>query len=402
MKQSEFHYRDYFAFSSLGTFLQGRLKRWLILYCTMVMFIKVTEPVTSFVPLSLGSRNTSNIQSKVLKLSNSKIPFIVEQIGKQSQPSKADADEISNIVISVFFQEEAERLPQMRSKGSITKSLILAYLKNLQYGDVRGKKYMLGSGVNNSMFVARRVVPCLAADTTTYSNATVEIDTMSGYTLEGLMERSSMGNIKGKIYNKDNLPASSRGYGLGDILGFVDVTEKIFGLPSDVGQTIGNDATLLFRSPSEQTESSSMRNLRAVNGDKSFVPSKNVQSLRPVLTNLSVKPEARCSGVGTALVDACEYVVMESLEWSRNYYEMVLEVEEENVLAQKFYEKKGYIALFADPSSRRYDTSGLLLSNVRTTKICYRKDLTQKRATSDRSSIGLLFQKVKQALGILQ
>jgi len=389
----------------------------LTLLFTMVMFMKVPEPVASFVPLSstlkLGSRNTCNIKSKVAKLSNSKIPFIVEQIGKESQPSKSDANEISSIVISVFFQEEAERLPEKRSKGSITKSLILAYLKNLQYGDVRGKKFILGNGVNNSMFVARRLVPCLVDDTTTYSNDSIEIDTaMSGYTLEDLMERCSVGKMKGKIYNRDHLPASSGGYRFGDILGFVDVTEKIFGLPSDIDQTIGNDATFLFKSSLENSESSSIQNLRVVNGDRAFFTRKNIQSLRPVLTNLSVKPEARCSGVGTALVDVCEDVVMDSMEWSRIYSEMVLEVEEENVLAQKFYEKKGYIALFADPSSRRYDTSGLLLSNVRTTKICYRKDLTQKRASSaskdvysgvaDGSSIGVWFRKVKQVLGIVQ
>jgi ribosomal protein S18 acetylase RimI-like enzyme len=386
----------------------------------MAMFIALAAPVASFIPLSRtierGSRRSFYIQSSnTVKLFHSKIPFIVEQIGKQGQPSKSDADEISSIVISVFFQEEAERLPENRSKGSITKPLMLAYLKNLQYGDVRGKKFMLGSGVNNSMFVARRVVPCHVHESTTYPKDTTRINTMPGYTLDDLMERSSVGKTKGKIYNRDHLPDSSWGYRVEDILGFVDVTEKIFGLPSDVDEIIGNnDLKPSFESSSlKRTEFSSVRNLR-INGDKSFITTKNVQSLRPVLTNLSVKPEARCSGVGTALVDACEDVVMESLEWSRNYYEMVLEVEEENVLAQKFYEKKGYMALFSDPSSRRYDTSGLLLSNVRTTKICYRKDLTQKRAASatnqdsykdgDRSNIvGMWLHKVRQAFfGIAQ
>lgn len=388
---------------------------------TMFMVL-IPVPVASFVPLSCAierrsrtSSNNSQSTSAPVKLFNSKIPFIVEQIGKQSQPSKSDAGEISDIVISVFFQEEAERLPENRSMGSITKPLILAYLKNLQYGDVRGKKFMLGSGVNNSMFVARRVVPCLVDDALNDSNDPTGISKISGYTLDDLIEKSSIGKLKGKIYNRNHLPDAPWGYRLEEILGFVDVTEKIFGLPSDICAINGNnDQTEFFATSLERPEFSSARNLRISSGDdKAFTATKKLQSLRPVLTNLSVKPEARCSGVGTALVDACENVVMEPLEWNRNYYEMVLEVEEENILAQQFYEKKGYVALFSDPSSRRYDTSGLLLSNVRTTKICYRKDLTQKRAANaakdiydkdadNHSSIGLWFHKVRRALGILE
>lgn len=375
------------------------------------LFTDIQEPILSNVIQSSKNENKRN-------LNPSKIPFIIEQIGKSGQPSKSDADEISNIVISVFFQEEAERRPENRSMGSITKPLILAYLKNLQYGDVRGKKYMLGSGVNNSMFVARRVVPSNQRRSNDDSDGEGDkgVWRMSGNTLQDLEERSSIGKIKGKIYNIESLidsagtGAGAGEYELGDILGFVDVTEKIFGLPSDTKR--------LERSSSSDTmeESNTLsqrKNMDSSSGEESFIRSKKKQSLRPVLTNLSVKPEARCSGVGSALVNACEDVVMEASEWSRNYYEMVLEVEEENIAAQKFYEKKGYVALFADPSSRRYDTSGLLLNNVRTTKICYRKDLTLKKATGtgrantddnnkDRwgMGIGLWFDKVKQAIGI--
>jgi len=35
---------------------------------------------------------------------------------------------------------------------------------------------------------------------------------------------------------------------------------------------------------------------------------------------------------------------MVPLEWSRNYSDLVLEVEEENAAAQKFYEKREYKA----------------------------------------------------------
>ncbi len=88
---------------------------------------------------------------------------------------------------------------------------------------------------------------------------------------------------------------------------------------------------------------------------------------------------------------------------------MVLEVEEENEVAQSFYEKRGYVALYADPSSRRYDTSGVILRDVRTTKICYRKDLSlgsrNGSGSGGKSVVGGLFDlpffaKVKEVVGV--
>ena len=294
-----------------------------------------------------------------------RIPFVVQQL--IGQPSKSDCDSISSLVISVFFQEEAERLPERRSGGSITKPLILAYLKNLQYGDVKGKKFMLGNGINNSMFVARRIVPVVEEDEE--DGLSMGGSAWEGLSMEEMMDEDVGGAFGGMIYNQDLLPQSEMGYVTQDILGFVDVTEKNFGLAGmeDEGNTLkkendgkNDDVDMGESMPPTKRNSATKR------------------SLRPVLTNLSVKPEARCSGVGSALVDACESIVMD--KWSRKYFEMVLEVEEENEGAQGFYEKRGYVALFSDPTSRRYDTSGLLLNNVRTTKICYRKDLTLKRA----------------------
>lgn len=316
-------------------------------------------------------------------LKQTKIPFVVQQL--KNQPVKDDADQISSIVISVFFQEEAEMLPENRSMGSITKPLILAYLKNLQFGDVRGKKFMLGSGINNSMFVARRVIP---------ANEMSSDPSDTNLSLEELASISSIGSTQGNIYNKDQLSPSKMGYTAGDILGYVDVTEKNFGLPGD---TSSGDKTAVDNTDGETITS----------GENILFQGKSAKkSLRPVLTNLSVKQEARCSGVGSALVDACESVVMDTSEWSRSYYEMVLEVEDENEAAQTFYEKRAYTALYSDPSSRRYDTSGLLLSNVRTTKICYRKDLTKKGAArtlkggNGNGGVGIFFAKVRQVMGI--
>ena len=84
---------------------------------------------------SLQVPSNAKLQAKSVSTSSpAKLPFLIQQLGKDSQASKSDAEEISEIVISVFFEEEAEKSEENRSKGSITKPLILAYLKNLQYG----------------------------------------------------------------------------------------------------------------------------------------------------------------------------------------------------------------------------------------------------------------------------
>jgi len=280
---------------------------------------------------------------------------------------------------------------------------------------------MLGSGINNSMFVARRIIP-LTDDAIAMENALGSgssngsgngngngssngngKDGWEGLSMEELMDEEIGGAVGSKIYNKDLLPFSEMGYITQDVLGFVDVTEKNFGLAG-----IGMEEEEILHDDDDDddltTNAATGENLppRRRNSSKR-------RTLRPVLTNLSVKQEARCSGVGSALVDACENIVMDT--WSRKYFEMVLEVEEENEAAQGFYEKREYVALFADPTSRRYDTSGLLLNNVRTTKICYRKDLALKRAqqgsnnnrgrgTNNAFNPGMFFAKIREAIGL--
>lgn len=48
-------------------------------------------------------------------------------------------------------------------------------------------------------------------------------------------------------------------------------------------------------------------------------------------------------------------------------------VEEDNEAALAFYGGKGFKKLFVDKAARRYDTSGFLLQNVRTSKLTMRK-----------------------------
>ena len=174
------------------------------------------------------------------------------------------------------------------------------------------------------MFVAREVLPLSESST---------------FDEESQIDRKD-------VYNVKSLKGFSK-FKRGKILGFVDITEKNFGFGEEL-----------------ETELSGSSEITTV-------------TKRPVLTNLAVAAKARNSGVGSKLVEACEKAV---LAWrppmaSKEHSEIVLQVEETNANAQKFYEKRGYKVLFADPSCRRLDSSGILLQKVRTTKICFRKDL---------------------------
>lgn len=161
---------------------------------------------------------------------------------------------------------------------------------------------------------------------------------------------------KTKIYNAKYVDNSQDDdFVLGDVLGFVEVNEKRFRL-------------------GEQYEST---------GSFSEGDDEMLRDVRPFLSNLSVREDARKSGVGSALVDMCEDAIQ---KWPRQYSEIVLQVEDDNVLARKFYEKRGYTALFADPACRRFDTNGLLLRRVPTTKVAMRKLLGSSRRRQTLSS----------------
>lgn len=61
------------------------------------------------------------------------------------------------------------------------------------------------------------------------------------------------------------------------------------------------------------------------------------------------------------------------------YFQIVLQVEEDNPNAKRFYENRGYQVVFSDPTCRRFDASGVWVKKVRATKVCMRKDLAMKR-----------------------
>lgn len=290
------------------------------------------------------SRLSRSCQSSMRMISDSyidrrRIPFIVERLDGNISPE--DNSDISELVINVFFEEEAER--KIKSPSTPWKALQLAYLRNLHFGEVKSKKFVLDG--ENDMFIAREVIAAPSDDVNT-------VDLSQVFNLDSLIRTDS-----------------SSSFVRGNLLGFVDITEKRFGLPEE-GEEEEEDYQPLIGYDDETV---------IANGSSTPVRSKGAykRSLRAVLTNLAVLKEARFSGVGSQLVEACEKRV--SSNWTRRKNEVILEVEEDNTTAQRFYEKRGYDALFADPTSRRYDTSGFFLQSVRTTKICYRKSLEKSR-----------------------
>ena len=91
---------------------------------------------------------------------------------------------------------------------------------------------------------------------------------------------------------------------------------------------------------------------------------------------------ARRSGVGSKLLDAAESAVR---NWNAGHTEIVLQVEEDNTNAIQFYKRRGWDFVFADPTCRRYDTSGFFLRECRITKYAMikRLDAITPDATND-------------------
>jgi len=172
------------------------------------------------------------------------------------------------------------------------------------------------------MFVARRVLPVSEVGTKAALKRPIVLD------LDTIV----------------NLPYTSKeneDFVKDQVIGFVEVTEKQFGLGTQI--------------------------------------SEHKRDLRPVLTNLAVHPSFRKAGVGSQLLQACEVIV--SQQW-KDHDEIVLEVEDDNPKALAFYDKRGYEIVFEDPASRRYDVNGFFLQKKQCTKICMRKALGEERGGS--------------------
>lgn len=251
-----------------------------------------------------------------------RVPFIIQKLGRGK---KNEIKEITRLCIDVFFneQEEAEA-DKANNNGEANKkqtppwkSLQLAYLRNSQQGDILARNaFKKDSFVD--LIVARRVYP-VPTDTAAKING------------------NRIDPIDDQIYNADKLDdAGDNGYMTGEMIGYCEVTEKTFGLG---GTYEKRDAR---------------------------------KKPRPYLGNLSVVEYARQSGVGSKLLDACEEAVR---DWNAGHLEIVLQVEEDNKSAIQFYKRRGWEFVFADPTCRRYDTSGFFLRESRITKYAMIKPL---------------------------
>lgn len=261
------------------------------------------------------------------------IPFLIERL--PGRPNPGVFEEIADMCITAFFNDNCaaaaaaangktgmSRANAINSKTPLWKELQLAYLRKLQTGDLERRRRR--DGDKNIMFVARRVVPATAKSA----------------------RRTPLLLDLTRVHNFANGGSGDGDFVRAEIVGFVEVTQRPYGLGNDdEGDTV----------------------------------------LRPVLTNLSVRKEARGSGVGSELVAACEKAVTSSSEW--NMREIVLEVEEDNVRAQQFYQNRGYKGICTDPASRRYDTTGLWLQQVRCKRLVMRKDLNTMSGKSAASVV---------------
>ena len=248
-----------------------------------------------------------------------RIPFIVQRLGRGS---KHEIEEITQLCVDVFFND-APNNNNDKKRLAPWKAVQLAYLRNYQKGDWQMRNAFKKDQLVD-LIVARRV----------YS-----VDASSN--ING--NKNTIISSDGQIFNADQLLSGGGESKLlaGEMIGYCEMTEKKFGLGGNF-ENKPNDA--------------------------------EEEKLRPYLGNLSVVKYARQSGVGSKLVDEGEEVVR---EWDAGHTEIVLQVEEDNPSAIQFYKRRGWEFVFADPTCRRYDTSGLFLKESRITKYAMIKRLDQ-------------------------
>ena len=313
------------------------------IYCVYAWSVARSVPSS---PTHTSSTSLFAVQDKISGLGLQRVPFIIQKIGRGN---KSEIEEITNVCIDVFFNEQKDK----KKKVSPWKALQLAYLGNMQRSDILARN-TFKRDMNCDLIIARRVYP---AETSQL------VDLIDD-------DKKQSNNIIGdtsQIYNLDQLLKTTQSNGgrevyiSGEVIGYCEVTEKNFGL----GGKFSNTKTM--KSPSNKKKKKSVS-----------------EKPRPYLGNLSVVDYARNSGVGSKLVDTCEEVVQ---SWNGKHTEIVLQVEEDNKAAIQFYKRRGYEFVFADPTCRRYDTSGFILKETRITKYAMRKQFdTDERNESQSNS----------------
>ena len=191
--------------------------------------------------------------------------------------------------------------------------------------------------------------------------------------LDSIYNVNTLLNQQNELNNQDEAS-----FVRGKLLGFVEITQRPYG----IGKQNEEEPKEIF------IDADGTR--RDEDGVK--VPENDPRPLRPVLTNLAVRKDARKYGIGSKLLDACEQHVRKS--WKLN--EIILEVEDYNGRALEFYRKRGYNVLFSDPASRRYDVQGLWLRKVRCRRDVMRKIFHGRSMSKVESSAMDLFERIRQ------
>merc|ERR1712129_262735 len=144
----------------------------------------------------------SNKSSRMKDERNMIMPYVIQRIERGCD---VDLRDICDLTIDVFFNENSNQ------GSTLWRTLQLSYLRNLQYSDLNSRKFSDDMESQVEMFVARRVV----------------VDARSNDDMVDLALQ------KNKIINSSFLRELERDdemYTLGEVIGFVDITNKPFGL----------------------------------------------------------------------------------------------------------------------------------------------------------------------------
>lgn len=282
--------------------------------------------------------------------------FVIESISQTDPSGDAIFKTISNLCIDVFFKELLD--PSGKGRVNFLKEWQINYLKTLQAADLERRRNRHEN--TNEMFLAYEVKRTTGMADAFSQPLLMEEELKGAYNTDGLPSRMSGKNGNGKNRQNEFIDDGddSDCYVRGDLLGFVEITQRPYGL----GQPV----------------ESSSSDMASVIEDFSF----NERPMRPVLTNLAVLKAARQYGIGSKLLEACEEHVRTG--WNMN--EIVLEVEDYNTKGLEFYRQRGYDVLFSDPASRRYDIEGFWLNKVR----CRREIMRKVFGKFDKRPISLM------------
>ena len=233
----------------------------------------------------------------------------------------------------------------------------ISYLKGLQAADLRRRRDRFGE--TNEMFLAYQV-EMVPSTSKLPKSKPILLNLDNVYNVNTLLKQQSMQRKRKERQSKGeegrNLMEDETCYVRGKLLGFVEITQRPYGIATPDKQE------------TQQTAPPKAISVSA-GGTSNQCPAVDPRPSRPVLTNLAVRKSARKYGIGSKLLEACEYHVRK--RWK--LHEIVLEVEDYNPKALKFYMKRGYNVLFSDPASRRYDVHGLWLRKVRCRREVMRK-----------------------------